>query len=66
MFTLEILDVFHPFKLDSRSIVTSHDLDMNLFSIKFYKMLTCVLRTQDNDLKIEFKNKCCIEKILSF
>jgi len=26
-------------------------------------MLTCSLRAQDKDLKIELKNKCCIEKI---
>jgi len=26
-------------------------------------MLTCALRVQDKDLKIEFKNKYCIENI---
>lgn len=28
----------------------------------FWKMLTCALRLQDKDLKIEVKNKYCIEK----
>jgi len=29
----------------------------------FRKMLTCALGAQDKDLKVELKNKCCIENI---
>ena len=36
---------------------------MTILMKYFRKMLTCIFRAQDNDLKIEVKNICCIEKI---